>query len=46
LRTAKEELAAQEEFDTVVVNTDLQSTARELLKLILDKDSHQLENHE
>ena len=46
LATAKEELAAQEEFDTVVVNTDLKSTAHELLKLILDKDSHQLENHE
>ncbi len=46
LRTAKEELAAQEEFDVVVVNTDLKSTANELLKLILDNDSHQLENHE
>lgn len=47
LRTAKEELAAQEEFDEVVVNTDLRSTARQLLKLILDNPSlHQLENHE
>ena len=39
LQTAKEELAAQEEFDAVVVNTDLRSTAEELLKLILDKSS-------
>ena len=47
LRTAKEELAAQDEFDEVVVNTDLRSTAEQLLKLILDKSSpKQLENHE
>jgi len=47
LRTAKEELAAQDEFDEVVVNTDLRSTAHQLLKLILDNPSlHQLENHE
>jgi len=47
LRTAKEELAAQDEFDEVVVNTDLRSTAEQLLKLMLDKSSsHQLENHE
>lgn len=47
LRTAREELAAQDEFDEVVVNTDLRSTAEQLLKLMLDKSSsHQLENHE
>jgi guanylate kinase len=46
LRTAKEELAAQSEFDTVVVNTDLKSAALDLLKLILDKSSlDQLESH-
>jgi guanylate kinase len=47
LRTAEEELAAQQEFDAVVVNTDLRSAAEDLLKLILDKSSpQQLENHE
>jgi guanylate kinase len=35
LRTAKEELAAQDEFDTVVVNTDVQTAAKELLTLVL-----------
>ena len=39
LQTAKEELAAQDEFDAVVVNTDLRSAAADLLKLILDKSS-------
>lgn len=34
LRTAKEELAAQDEFDAVVVNTDVQAAARELLTLV------------
>lgn len=47
LRTAREELAAQAEFDEVVVNTDLRSAAEDLLKLILDKpSSDQLEKHE
>ncbi|MCA1655712.1 MAG: guanylate kinase [Pseudonocardiaceae bacterium] len=46
LGTAREELAAQDEFDAVVVNTDLRSAATELLTLVLDKPSHQLENHE
>jgi guanylate kinase len=46
LRTAREELAAQEEFDAVVVNTDVKSAAAELLTLVLDKSSDQLENHE
>jgi guanylate kinase len=46
LRTAREELAAQEEFDAVVVNTDVKDTAAELLTLVLDKSSDQLENHE
>lgn len=41
LRTAREELAAQSEFDAVVVNTDLKSAALDLLKLILDKSSDQ-----
>lgn len=46
LRTAKEELAAQDEFDAVVVNTDVKSAAKELLTLVLDNSSDQLENHE
>jgi guanylate kinase len=46
LRTAKEELAAQDEFDAVVVNTDVKGAAKELLTLVLDKSSDQLENHE
>ncbi|HEX6353863.1 guanylate kinase [Actinophytocola sp.] len=46
LQTAKEELAAQDEFDAVVVNTDLRSAAQDLLKLILDKSSDHLEHHE
>jgi guanylate kinase len=46
LRTAEEELAAQDEFDAVVVNTDLRSAAEDLLKLILDKSSDHLEHHE
>jgi guanylate kinase len=46
LQTAKEELAAQDEFDEVVVNTDLRATAEQLLKLILDKSSNHLEKHE
>lgn len=46
LRTAEEELAAQDEFDAVVVNTDVKSAAKELLTLVLDKSSDQLENHE
>jgi len=46
LRTAREELAAQDEFDAVVVNTDVKSAAAELLTLVLDKSSDQLENHE
>ncbi|MFL6119363.1 guanylate kinase [Actinophytocola sp.] len=47
LRTAREELAAQSEFDAVVVNTDLTSAAQDLLKLILDKPvSNTPETHE
>lgn len=46
LRTAKDELAAQDEFDAVVVNTDVRSAARELLTLVLDKSSDQLEKRE
>ena len=46
LRTAKEELAARDEFDAVVVNTDVRGAARELLTLVLDKSSDQLETHE
>jgi guanylate kinase len=34
LRTAREELAAQGEFDAVVVNTDAREAARELLTLV------------
>jgi guanylate kinase len=46
LQTAKEELAAQDEFDAVVVNTDVRSAAADLLKLILDKSSSHPETHE
>jgi guanylate kinase len=46
LQTAKEELAAQDEFDAVVVNTDVRSAAEDLLKLILDKSSDYLEHRE
>ena len=35
LRTAKEEIAAQDEFDEVVVNTDVRSAAVELLTLMV-----------
>jgi guanylate kinase len=34
LRTAKEEIAAQDEFDAVVVNTDVRTAARDLLTLL------------
>lgn len=46
LRTAREELAAQDEFDAVVVNATVRSAARELLTLVLDKPPDQLEKHE
>jgi guanylate kinase len=35
LEVAKEELAAAEEFDAVVVNSDVRTAARELLTLVL-----------
>ena len=37
LRTAKEEIAAQDEFDAVVVNTDVRSAAEDLLTLVTAK---------
>ena len=37
LRTAKEEIAAQDEFDAVVVNTDVRSAAADLLTLVTAK---------
>jgi guanylate kinase len=46
LATAKEELAAQEEFDTVVVNTDVRSAACELLTLVLGESVTELERCE
>jgi guanylate kinase len=46
LRTAREELAAKDEFDAVVVNTDVKSAATELLTLVVDNSSDQLEKHE
>jgi guanylate kinase len=36
LQTAREELAAESEFDVTVVNTEIPSAARELVALILD----------
>jgi guanylate kinase len=39
LRTAKEEIAAQDEFDTVVVNTNVRDAARELLTLMTNPPS-------
>lgn len=38
LETAREELAAREEFDAAVVNDDVQVATRELLRLILGSD--------
>jgi guanylate kinase len=35
LGTAKEEIAAQDEFDAVVVNTDVRAAAHQLLTLVL-----------
>jgi guanylate kinase len=46
LATAKEELAAQDEFDTVVVNTDVRAAARELLTLVLGESITELERCE
>jgi guanylate kinase len=43
LQTAKEELAAQDEFDAVVVNTDVRSAARELLTLVQGNSADKLE---
>jgi guanylate kinase len=39
LRTAKEEIAAQDEFDAVVVNTNVRDAARELLTLMANPPS-------
>ena len=36
LRTAKEEIAAQDEFDAVVVNTDVRTAAADLLTLLAE----------
>jgi guanylate kinase len=46
LATAKEELAAQDEFDTVVVNTEVRAAARELLTLVLGESVTELERCE
>jgi guanylate kinase len=46
LRTAKEEIAAQDEFDTVVVNTNVQAAARELLTLVTGNSTNELERCE
>ncbi|WP_026424378.1 guanylate kinase [Actinokineospora inagensis] len=45
LAVAKEELAAEAEFDAVVVNADVRAAARELLTLVLPDPSNQ-EYHE
>jgi len=37
LQTAKEELAASDEFDMVVVNDDVQRAAEQLLDLVIDR---------
>jgi len=47
LRTAKEEIAAQDEFDAVVVNTDVKAAAHELLTLVTgNPTNHELERCE
>ena len=46
LRTAKEEIAAQDEFDAVVVNTDVRDAARELLTLVTGNSTNELERCE
>jgi guanylate kinase len=43
LRTAEQELAARDEFDAVVVNTDVQAAAKELLTWVLGDSSDKLE---
>lgn len=40
LKTAEAELAAQREFDEVVVNTDVQDAAEQLLTLIIGQESN------
>jgi guanylate kinase len=45
LETAKQELAAQEEFDKVVVNADVQESARQLVTLLTGKPSDSQEHH-
>jgi guanylate kinase len=46
LRTAKEEIAARDEFDAVVVNTDVRDAARELLTLVTGNSTNELERCE
>jgi len=46
LRTAKEEIAAQDEFDAVVVNTNVRDAARDLLTLVLGNSTNELERCE
>jgi guanylate kinase len=46
LHTAKEEIAAQDEFDAVVVNTDVKTAAHELLTLVTGNSTNELERCE
>jgi guanylate kinase len=46
LSTAKEEIAARDEFDAVVVNTDVRNAARELLTLVTGNSTNELERCE
>lgn len=41
LRTAREELAAQDEFDVTIVNDDVARAAEHLVSLMVDPTSHQ-----
>jgi guanylate kinase len=45
LAVAKEELAAEDEFDVVVVNDDLKRAARELLTLVVGTTSLSVQEH-
>lgn len=46
LGTAKGEMAARDEFDAVVVNTDVRGAASELLTLVLGNSTNELERCE
>ena len=40
LETAREELAAEDEFDVTVVNTEVHAASEELVALMLNRSAH------